>query len=184
MPEGGSSAREAFSMIYARHFKAVLGFAIRRTPSREDAADVVAETFLVTWRRMGDRPQEDLERAWLFGVARGALANARRGDMRRSRLTEALAAASRVPEVPSMGAGPVVERAFASLGVRDRELLELAYWEELSPREIATVLGCTPNAARIRLHRARRLMRDRLAAAERGAGPIPPKVIVQPEEAS
>jgi RNA polymerase sigma-70 factor (ECF subfamily) len=46
--------------------------------------------------------------------------------------------------------------AFARVPADQRELLALVAWEELHSRQIATVLGCSTNAVRIRLHRARR----------------------------
>lgn len=44
---------ETFRRLYAAHFDAVLGYALRRTDRPEDAADVVSETFVVAWRRIG-----------------------------------------------------------------------------------------------------------------------------------
>ena len=64
-----------------------------------------------------------------------------------------------------------VAAAFAQLREEDRELLALAAWEELDPGEIATVLACSRNAARIRLHRARRRLARELQGA--GANPMP-----------
>jgi RNA polymerase sigma-70 factor (ECF subfamily) len=52
----------------------------------------------------------------------------------------------------------------ASLSAADAEVLRLWAWEELAPREIALVLGITPNAASIRLHRAKARLRARLEA--------------------
>jgi RNA polymerase sigma-70 factor (ECF subfamily) len=54
---------------------------------------------------------------------------------------------------------------FERLSAGEREVLALAAWEELSSSAIAEVLGCSPNAARIRLHRARRRFARGLATA-------------------
>lgn len=52
MPHAEAGSREErFRDVYAAHFDAVLGFALRRTHRAEDAADAVSETFLVAWRR-------------------------------------------------------------------------------------------------------------------------------------
>ena len=52
-----SEAREeTYRRLYAAHFDAVLGFAVRRTDRPEDAADVTADTFLVAWRRLAHVP--------------------------------------------------------------------------------------------------------------------------------
>ncbi len=151
---------ERFQEVYATHARAVLGYALRRADP-EDAADVVAETFLVALRRPGELPPEPGTLPWLYGVARRVLANQRRGTARRSdlgaRLRHDLVAAA--PATPDPADVVAVEedarRLLAGLHDRDREILELAAWEGLEPREIAEVLGLTPNAARLRLSRAR-----------------------------
>jgi RNA polymerase sigma factor (sigma-70 family) len=157
-----SAHQERFRHVYADHFDRVLGYALRRVSRPEDAADVVAETFLVAWRRLGDVPEEPRTRLWLYGVARRVLANQRRGDRRRTALGDRLGAqlAASVPD----HAGDVVDRvryadALARLSERDREVALLHVWEGLEPREIADVLGVSAVAARSRLSRARARLR-------------------------
>ena len=83
---------ETFRRLYHENFDALLGYALRRTARPEDAADVVADTFLVAWRRQRDVPPGEQARLWLYGVARRTLANQRRGDVRRTHLGERLGA--------------------------------------------------------------------------------------------
>src|SRR5437870_5088069 len=83
---------ERFRAIYVENYLAVLAYALRRTETDDDAADVVAETFLVLWRRLDDAPAGDQTRPWLYGVARRVLSNARRSERRRSRLVARLMA--------------------------------------------------------------------------------------------
>ena len=45
-----------FEAIFDTHHRAILAYALRRTTKREDAADIVADTFLVAWRRLDDMP--------------------------------------------------------------------------------------------------------------------------------
>lgn len=168
-----SSGREdGFRRLYAAHFDAVLGFAIRRTDRPEDAADVTAETFLVAWRRLAHVPDGPEQRPWLYGVARRVLANHRRGERRRSslgdRLRRELTAA--MPDASD----DVVQRADVTaamrrLSARDQEVLELHLWEGLQPREIAEVLGIATTVVRPRLSRARARLRELL-----GNDPAPP----------
>ena len=150
--------RARFRAVFDANYHYVLGYALRRTGSKEDAEDVVAETFLTAWRRLDRLPDGAGVRPWLYGVARKALANQRRGDVRRARLTGRMRASDRVPPPPANAEGEVaaVAAAFARLSDDDREVLALIAWEELDAGEVATVLGCSRNAARIRLHRARR----------------------------
>lgn len=158
--------RHRFEQVYAEHRTALLGYVLRRTASGEDAADVIAETFLTAWRRLDDIPGGEYERAWLYGVARRVLGNHHRGERRRAllgeRLRSELASATRAREPSSFEAGiDDAAAAFRGLQDSDREVLALAGWEGLDAGQIAVVLGCSRNAARIRLHRARR----RLAVA-------------------
>jgi RNA polymerase sigma factor (sigma-70 family) len=146
----------------------VLGYVLRRIDSPDAVAEVFAETFLVAWRRLDQVPEGEGARLWLFAVARRVLANYRRGEQRRmvlaDRLREELA--STLASEPAPAADSTAATAFRSLGDSDRELLALSGWEGLDPGEIATVLGCSRNAARIRLHRARHRLRSALAAAD------------------
>jgi RNA polymerase sigma-70 factor (ECF subfamily) len=141
------------------HTAAVLAYALRRT-SRDDAADVVAETFLVAWRRLDD-VDEGSALPWLYAVARNVLLSQRRATRRQQAIAERVAAG--LPEAGELPSGqPRVLDALAALSEAEREVLMLAAWEELSSREAARVLNCSATAYRIRLHRARRRLRERL----------------------
>jgi RNA polymerase sigma-70 factor, ECF subfamily len=155
---------EEFTAVYAATYKPLLGYALRRCDSPEDAADVVAETFTVAWRRAAEMPAGDEARLWLYGVARRVLANHRRGERRHMIKTAALRAELPVRAAPQDESH--VAEVFRGLSERDRELLALVAWEGLTNAEIAVVLGCSSNAVSIRLHRARK----RFARALRSAG--------------
>lgn len=168
--------QDRFSALYADHFDPVLGYALRRVEQSADAADVVAETFLVAWRRLGDVPPEPETRLWLYGVARKVLGNHRRGALRRSALGERLRSdlATNVPDfADGVGAEADVHRAMAQLSQPDREVLQLAAWEGLEPREIAHVLDISDLACRSRLSRARSRLRKVLGNDPPGRGHEP-----------
>lgn len=162
-----------FRTVYDANYHLVLGYVLRRTATREDAEDVVAETFLTAWRRLEQLPLGRGARPWLYGVARKALANHRRGERRRKRLMGALHAESVFSSSQLVDPGGEVAAAFARLTDEDRELLALAAWEGLGPGQIAAVLGCSRNAARIRLHRARRRLAHELQGRGEAGGPSP-----------
>jgi RNA polymerase sigma factor (sigma-70 family) len=156
---------ERFQALYDAHAGAVLSYA-RRRAARADADDVLAEVFLVAWRRLEEVPSAQ-ERVWLLGVARRALANQRRGSTRQDALSERLAghaqAPAPAPVQPFLAAGQTrLGRALASLSESDRELLLIA-WEGLCNDEAARVLEIGPRALRVRLHRARRRLASALA---------------------
>ena len=85
MEPGASGRRGRFRRLYAAEVDALLGFALRRSDRPRDAADVVAETFLVAWRRFDDVPSPPQARLWLYGAARRVLADQRReGEVQRT----------------------------------------------------------------------------------------------------
>lgn len=164
-----------FEAIYVATFGPLLGYAVRRCECAEDAADVVAETFAIAWRRLDAIPPGEQARLWLYGVARNVLANHRRRLARREGLSAALAAELAGVYQPSTEDSVelgVVGQVFRGLPDADRELLALVAWEGLDHAEIATVLGCSRNAVRIRLHRARKRLTGELAAAGVAVGPL------------
>lgn len=151
-----------FEQLYRAYADRVHAYALRRTTAAA-ADDVVAEVFLVAWRRLHKVPSEPLP--WLLAVARRVLANRRRGESRAAALHERLAGGHRPaaqaavnPEVDDR-----VQRALAGLGERDRELLLLIAWEGLRVNEAAHVLGVRAGTLAVRLHRARRRLARVLA---------------------
>jgi RNA polymerase sigma factor (sigma-70 family) len=165
-----TARRHRFEELYVAHRIPVLGYALRRTDNTDDAADVLAETFLTAWRRLDDVPLGAQARLWLYGTARRVLANHRRGERRRLALADRLKAELAVSYRQPDYAGGVAEiaAAFRRLSVSDQDVLALAGWEGLAPGEIAMVIGCSRNAARIRLHRARGRLAGELDSAGRG----------------
>jgi RNA polymerase sigma-70 factor (ECF subfamily) len=162
-------AERRFVALYEENADDLLAYARRRIPVAEDAADLVAETFLVVWRRLGEVPHGAEARLWLYGVARLTLSNHRRGELRRTRLAQRLRSeltAAALASPPTGESEAPVMRALGTLNEADRELLLLAGWEELAPRQIARVLGIGTIAARSRLHRARRRLHEAMAALE------------------
>jgi RNA polymerase sigma-70 factor (ECF subfamily) len=147
--------------MYRACYHDLLTYALRRTARPEVAADVVADTFLIAWRRIRDIPPEQA-RLWLFGVARKVLAGHHRQARRRVDLAVRLRTELRHVEVEESGADDELKSAFRSLPGSDQEMLRLVAWEGLTADQLAQTLGCSANAARIRLHRARRRFADAL----------------------
>jgi RNA polymerase sigma-70 factor (ECF subfamily) len=158
---------ERFECLFRENYAAVRGYALRRAP-RDIAQDVVAETFLVAWRRLDDVPADALP--WLYGVARRVLSNQRRSASRRAALEEQLAAATRpaafVDPAESVDDAELVRAALARLSDREREALMLVAWHGLSGARAARVAGCSRTAFVVRLHRARARLRRELRSLE------------------
>lgn len=161
-----------FERCFERNYRDVARFCARRAATAEDAEDAATEVFATAWKRIASMPPAPEDRLWLFGVARNVLANQARAQRRRSRLDERLrsapAPAPAAPPGASMEARALAE-ALARLSPGDRELLLLTGWEELSPAQIATLLGRPAPVVSRRLHRARRRLAAALDEARQGA---------------
>ncbi len=176
---------EQFSDLYRGQYEALLHYALRRTDP-ETARDVVAETFLVAWRRLDAVPTDNgMTRPWLYGVARHVLANTERSRLRAERLTTRLGQEQRAANVPDAAASIAesarLRSALATLSEPDQEALRLVGWEELDLAAAALAVGCSRATMAVRLHRARRRLEQALGMADSGgprpvsgrAGPLP-----------
>jgi RNA polymerase sigma-70 factor (ECF subfamily) len=161
--KGVPGAESRFRDLYDDHLAVVASYASRRTASPEDAADVVAETFLIAWRRVDAIPERE-PHLWLLGVARHVLWNRDRAERRHRRLGAKLAqaAAFRQQRSASNEHDRKLAHAFAELSDADKDILGMVAWDGFDAAAIAAVLGCSANAAKIRLHRARRRLRAAL----------------------
>jgi RNA polymerase sigma factor (sigma-70 family) len=161
--------RRRFEAAYRELYEPICGYTLRRVRQPDDAAEAIAETFATLWRRLDACPQGDELRPWLFGVARRVIANQRRSNRRRTALGERLVEnfdreafeVVRPPEPASE-----LTRAFAALDESDRELLALVAWEGLTREELAVALGTSRAVVRLRLHRARKRLRDALSPTQ------------------
>jgi len=68
-----SDQAEKFTELFRANRLDILKYLIRRSASPEEAADALAETFLVAWRRIDIVPYGLEGRLWLYGVARNVL---------------------------------------------------------------------------------------------------------------
>ena len=157
MPSSAADAR--ITALFESHYDEVLAYCTRRL-GRAEADDAATDVFTVAWRR-SDQIQWDTVRPWLYGIARGLIANRYRSSKRRQRLLRRLAGLSDVaadsPEtfVVRRDEDNEVLAALRQLRPADREILMLSAWEELTAPEIATALGISKAAAGQRLHRAK-----------------------------
>jgi RNA polymerase sigma factor (sigma-70 family) len=149
-----------FRALFERAYPALISYACRRGLSRADAEDLVAATLEIGWRQVDRLPADSMP--WLYGIAHNLLRN----QWRSNRLSEALTTSLSLHAEQMQSVDPAsfvmdeLQSAFAKLDADDQELLRLVAWEDLTPSEAALVIGCSPVAARTRLHRAR----NRLAA--------------------
>lgn len=166
------AGEDQFTELYERHHGDVWRYVSRRVVG-SDVGDVVAEVFLVAWRRLPDIPLGS-ELPWLYGVARLVLANEARGRRRWRELTLRVAAEPDQPFVADHADEVIshhdVAVAFEQLSSADQEILRLVAWERLTAAEAAVVLGYSRATFGMRLMRARRRLRAQLGAIGVEAG--------------
>lgn len=173
------SVDDIFRGLYDDTWADVLAYCRRRCATEADAEDVVAETFAIAWRRLGELPHGSAARPWLFGVARNLLRDHyRRGDWVEEvteRLINELVTSSdtTVNSESVRNDVAVVIQALKLLDEPDREVIQLIAWDQLSRADAGVVLGCSENAVKIRLHRAR--SRLTVKVAQLTSDPTDPK---------
>jgi RNA polymerase sigma factor (sigma-70 family) len=158
MGEADVERARRFDALFREHCRDIVAYCGWRSDSAADAQDAVAEVFLIAWRRLDDVPDGNGGRLWLYATARRVIGSHRRSSRRRRALRERLARERSHGPIEVFAPGSThaaVHEALGRLRPIDREVLLLAEWENLTPAEIGTVLGCLTVTARGRLHRAR-----------------------------
>jgi len=168
----GDSTGTRFRAVFEATYGPVRRYVHRRGVTGGWADDVVAETFLVAWRRLDVVPVDD-PLPWMLAVARNVWLNHERRERRYGAVVGRLPVPPPAP-APEEPVDPddvgLVRRAVAALDPVDQEILRLVAWEGLAPVQAAQVLGCSPVAARVRLHRARQRVSRELAKRSAGSG--------------
>ena len=130
-----TSGDARFGEVYERFFRQVHGYCLRRiSPDRVD--DVVAETFMVTWRRIDDVPEGDSALAWLYAVAYKVLSTQWRGRSRQRKLEAKLMSVGVEPVssiedfIITAEASDQGFEALSRLKSTDQEILKLTVWDD------------------------------------------------------
>lgn len=174
VPTGESSAEQdrgdrhdRLSALFHAHARGVRAYVARHHPD-SDGDDILAETFIIAWRRLEDVPP-DAPRPWLIGIARNVARNASRSQRRRDAGLDAFLAGRPAVSVDLNGSRPPLElveqvtSAFGHLGADDQEVILLAAWDGLTGRDLGAVLGMSAGRAADRLHRARVRLREQMS---------------------
>ena len=157
--DGDSVAHaEVFAHFYARHYRLVLTVAQQRLSGVADAEDVAAETFRITWAH--HQSGGDLSLPWVYKVLRNIIGNEYQRVARSTELFSRIGGLSGDSSYRMETADALdVRRALAGLRETAREILYMAYWEDLTRAEIASILGISTVTVRVRLLRARQTLK-------------------------
>jgi RNA polymerase sigma-70 factor (ECF subfamily) len=168
----------AFREFYDRYAGWVRSWFQRQTGSDSAALDLTAETFAQAWR--ASKRFKDLADGsgapWLFGIARNLLRQYHKHNRIESAARERLGMPTAWAECEEYDAvderitagslAPILRRAVRALPLDQRRALELRVVQQLDYEEIAGALGCSQNAARLRVSRALRALGLKLRGAE------------------
>ena len=143
----------ALNELFRRHHGEVRAFCGRYLGDADAADDAAQSVFLRVQRYRKSFNTDVSFRGWLYRIARNVCVDAQQSAQRR-REVEAEGAKSASAAIPNTEAMEALGGALARLAVDEREVILLARWGGLDAQELGAVLGCTPGAARVRLHRA------------------------------
>ena len=157
---------EAFGQLYDRYGSAIFRFLLRFLRDRPAAEDLAQQVFLrVHEARSAFDPRRSF-RTWIFTIARRLAVNwsVRGGGVSNESDPSELEDEAPSPEHRAIvrDEARAVERALSSLSREDAEVLLLAKYEGLSYEDIGEVVGCTSDAAKMRVHRALKRLIERL----------------------
>lgn len=165
---------EAFEMLFERHRTLVYRFAYQMVPRRDDAEDIVQEAFVRAYQNLNKYRDEAKFTTWLLRIVANLCTDQARMSQRRTNLEQQEAKGA----LEWMTIGDVedpienleedrrkiaLRKALAALPVHHRTVIVLRDLQEKEYPEIAQILGCTVGGAKLRVLRARRALRDRIA---------------------
>lgn len=157
-----SKDAQAFEALFDMHSAKVRGFLRAKLPRPEDADDLTGETFLRAWEYM-TAAEVEKPLALLFRISRNLIADFYRKHQESASL-EAAAQVSTGKDLARQVADreevAALRQKIASLREEFAEVLTMHYELEMKPREIASVLGKTPNSVRILLFKAKRALQE------------------------
>jgi RNA polymerase sigma-70 factor (ECF subfamily) len=175
--EAAQQDPQAFREFYDRYAVWVRSWFLRHTGSESASLDLTAETFAQAWnasRRFRDLA-DGSGAPWLFGIARNLLRQYHKHNRIESAARERMGVSvpfaesddyERVEERHEAKAlAPLLGRAMRALPSEQRRALELRIVEQLPYEEVAGRLGCSQNAARLRVSRALRALTTQMRSA-------------------
>jgi RNA polymerase sigma-70 factor (sigma-E family) len=156
----------AVTALFEVHYRQLLALARRLLDDPRDAEDVVMDSFVGLYRRWGSVRHTDNPLCYL----RASVVNGSRNRLRRLRLAAARLFTQFEPPAPAADHSAMqhvehdtVVRVLQSLAGRQREVLVLRYYEQLSEAEIAATLGCSVGSVKTHASRGLRAVAERLA---------------------
>jgi RNA polymerase sigma-70 factor, ECF subfamily len=164
----------AFETLFERHRTLVYRFAYQMAPRRDDAEDIVQEAFVRAYQNLHRYRDEAKFTTWLLRIVTNLCTDQARMSQRRVALEQQEASGALMWMTSGEIEDPVdnleedrrrsaLRRALNALPVHHRTVIVLRDIEEREYSDIAAILGCTVGGAKLRVLRARRALKERIA---------------------
>jgi RNA polymerase sigma-70 factor, ECF subfamily len=164
----------AFERLFERHRALVFRFSYQMTHRVDDAEDLVQDSFVRAYKNLHRYRDEAKFTTWLLRIVTNLATDRARMSRRRLSLEQQEAKGALVWMTGGDGEDPInnleddrrqiaVEKALAALPQHHRTMIVLRDIEEREYVEIASIMGCTVGGAKLRVLRARRALRERVA---------------------
>lgn len=164
----------AFEELFERYRTLVFRFAYQMVPRRDDAEDIVQEAFVRAYQNLDKYRDEAKFTTWLLRIVTNLCTDQARMSTRRQALEQQEAAGALdwmttgtiddpVQNLEADRRRQALRRALSALPAHHRSVIVLRDIEEREYTDIAAILGCTVGGAKLRVLRARRALKDRIA---------------------
>lgn len=157
----GRGEHPAFARLVERHGKDALAAAIGLLRDRGEAEEAVQEALCRAWKSVASLRDPAKFKGWFGGILYRVCCDVLRARRRDRKALPEVGRGRPSLALPDPGAGPVVAEAM-ELPDEYRDPLVLFHVQELTIAELALALGITESNAKVRLHRARKMLRERL----------------------
>ncbi|MFI5192722.1 MAG: RNA polymerase sigma factor [Chitinophagales bacterium] len=161
----------AFSLVVERYQNYVFSLVLRLIENREDAEEVAQDVFVKTYRSLADFRGESKFSTWLFTITRTTCIS----FLRKKKLhtvsldnettglqVENKESGFRANIIEQKSSHDVLNEAIRMLGADDNQVLNLFYKGEQTLEEIGKIMEMDPNAVKVKLHRARQRLKDKM----------------------
>jgi RNA polymerase sigma factor (sigma-70 family) len=161
----------AYAVLVERYKSYVFTLSLRFTKNREDAEEVSQDIFIKAYRYLADFKGTAKFSTWLYTIVNTTCITFLRkkrldvqslDDERTFEVADSQDSGFRANQVEQKSRQEMVNQAIALLNPDDAEIITLFYKNEQSLEEIGQILGLEANTAKVRLHRARTRLKEKM----------------------
>ena len=156
-----TTKQDQFLQAYDKHADAIYRYCYFRVYQKQLAEDLVQDTFMRVWQYLAKGHQVDSMKAFLYTTARNLIIDTKRKSKPQISIEESEEHGSFLVDKDAQMIydhldAQIIYDVLHALTSEDQELIILRYIEGYKPKEIAVLLGETPNVISVRLHRAKK----------------------------